>query len=72
MLHGLGQSKNSRASLAAGVICPVGCLNSQDPNGDNGPEYGQSADRPACDVQPAIVLGLIDHRVMPMVHESLL
>jgi hypothetical protein len=49
-----------------------GQLNPQNPDSNNGSEYGQSTDGPARDVERAIGFGSIDHGVVPMGHESLL
>ena len=46
-------------------------LNAQEPNRDNGSEHGQSANGPAGDIETAIAVRSIDHRVVPLLHESL-
>ena len=46
-------------------------LNPEHPNGDNGCDHSEAADRPACHIGRAIRPWPLNHRVAPMVHDSL-
>jgi hypothetical protein len=49
----------------------IAALNPENPHGYDGPDHGQSTNRPAGRVGRAVCFRSIDHRVVPVGHDSL-